>query len=86
LHELLLCRPLRRRVVQYTREYPSPISSYIDAYTSIRDSQDQPIAAGHYSIDLQTAYTGVTADHVVSSAVYFLVKTCTTENGSHNFQ
>jgi lipopolysaccharide transport system ATP-binding protein len=43
------------------------------------------LAAGQYSIDIETSYTNVHTDHRVESAVYFAVDQCIPGPGSFNF-
>jgi lipopolysaccharide transport system ATP-binding protein len=44
------------------------------------------LAAGQYSIDVQTAYTNVHPDHTVSGAIHFLVESCSPGTGPFNFR
>jgi lipopolysaccharide transport system ATP-binding protein len=44
------------------------------------------LAAGQYSIDLESAHTNVHTDHRVESALRFVVDRCSPDNGSFNFR
>jgi lipopolysaccharide transport system ATP-binding protein len=44
------------------------------------------LAAGQYSIDIETSYTNVHTDHRVENAVRFVVDQCTPGPGSFNFR
>ena len=44
------------------------------------------LAAGQYSIDIETAYTNVHADHSVKSAVHFMVESCAPSAMPFNFK
>ena len=44
------------------------------------------LAAGQYSIDIETSYTNVHADHAVKSAVHFMVESCAPSATPFNFK
>jgi hypothetical protein len=44
------------------------------------------LAAGQYSIDIETSYTNVHTDHAVSGAVHFMVESCAPGATPFNFQ
>lgn len=55
-------------------------------YQCVISLESLQLAAGRYTIDLQTAYTGLMPDHVVGGAVNFLVETCSPGGIPFNFQ
>lgn len=63
-----------------------PLPSVAGRYECVLSLDPYQLAAGEYGIDLQTTYSQITIDHLVSSAVRFYVDACSPGGISFNFR
>ncbi|MBS0541889.1 MAG: hypothetical protein JSR47_24205, partial [Proteobacteria bacterium] len=63
-----------------------PLPSEVGRFEFIITLASYMLAAGQYSVDIETCYTNVHADHIVKSAVDFMVEICAPSTTPFNFQ
>jgi lipopolysaccharide transport system ATP-binding protein len=63
-----------------------PLPTSPGRYECVLSLDPYYLAAGEYGVDLQTTYSQITIDHLVSSAVRFFVDACSPDGVSFNFR
>lgn len=63
-----------------------PLPTVVGRFEYVITLAPYMLAAGQYSIDIETSYTNVHADHSVKSAVHFIVESCAPSTMPFNFK